>query len=177
MSQKCNVITQSAATKSNGKNSAVSNDCQKEQRLSKAAKKSSENGSTVKKTNSKTGPESGTKAGAGAGAGGGAGDGPKTQKSRKHQKKPIVLSSQRYNKIIGNAFGEIQARKDIEEQQKFKEYLKRGNEQLMAHFKSNIQRTQDQKSEEQKQLIEKKNQEGNRNNNQNEKENRNTSTK
>ncbi|XP_053949352.1 calponin homology domain-containing protein DDB_G0272472-like [Anastrepha ludens] len=73
-------------------------------------------------------------------------------------KKPIVLSSQRFNKLLNNAnqVEKLQAQKEIEEEQKYKEYLKEGSDQLVAHFKGNIQRTQDEKLAEIKANMEQK---------------------
>uniref|UniRef100_A0A034VQ55 trichohyalin n=1 Tax=Bactrocera dorsalis TaxID=27457 RepID=A0A034VQ55_BACDO len=73
-------------------------------------------------------------------------------------KKPIVLSSQRFNKLLNNAnqTDKLRAQKELEEEQKYKEYLKEGSDQLVAHFKGNIQRTQDEKLAEIKAHMEEK---------------------
>ncbi|XP_004524991.1 golgin subfamily A member 6-like protein 6 [Ceratitis capitata] len=73
-------------------------------------------------------------------------------------KKPIVLSSQRFNKLLNNAnqTEKLRAQKEIEEEQKYKEYLKEGSDQLVAQFKGNIQRTQDEKLAEIKSHMEEK---------------------
>uniref|UniRef100_A0A1A9WVN4 Trichohyalin-plectin-homology domain-containing protein n=1 Tax=Glossina brevipalpis TaxID=37001 RepID=A0A1A9WVN4_9MUSC len=77
-----------------------------------------------------------------------------------NKSKPIVLSSQRYEKISNNAFksSKIKAEQEAEEEQKYKEYLKAGNEELMAHFKGNMQRTQEKKMQEMKEQMEMKEQ-------------------
>lgn len=61
--------------------------------------------------------------------------------------KPIVLSSQRYNKIVNNATRSehLKAIADAEKVKKNKEQLKKGNDELVAQFKGNMQRTQEQK--------------------------------
>lgn len=73
-------------------------------------------------------------------------------------KKPIVLSSQRFNKLLNNAnqTDKLRAQKELEEEQKYKEYLKEGSDQLVAQFKGNIQRTQDEKLAEIKANMEEK---------------------
>ncbi|XP_011191698.2 trichohyalin [Zeugodacus cucurbitae] len=75
-----------------------------------------------------------------------------------NNKKPIVLSSQRFNKLLNNAnqTDKLRAQKELEEEQKYKEYLKEGSDQLVAHFKGNIQRTQDEKLAEIKAHMEEK---------------------
>lgn len=76
--------------------------------------------------------------------------------------KPIVMSNQRYNKIMDNAFklDKIKVEEDIEKEQKYREYLKQGNDQLVANFKGNMQRTQEKKMQEIKQQLDKKFQQG-----------------
>uniref|UniRef100_A0A1A9ZAZ4 Trichohyalin-plectin-homology domain-containing protein n=1 Tax=Glossina pallidipes TaxID=7398 RepID=A0A1A9ZAZ4_GLOPL len=77
-----------------------------------------------------------------------------------NKNKPIVLSSQRYNKITNNAFksDKIKAQQKAEEEHNHREYLKAGNDQLVAHFKGNMQRTQEKKMQEMKEQMEKKEQ-------------------
>lgn len=72
--------------------------------------------------------------------------------------KPIVLSSQRYNKIVNNASTSerLKAIADAEEDQKNKEQLKKGNEELVAQFKGNMQRTQEQKLQQLKEHMDQK---------------------
>lgn len=158
MSQKCS-ITESNANKTNGRRLSLNN-CQAE----KSKTKSISGSRSLKNNKSDTGSAGGTGTGTGpAPAKNGQSvlnDKANRSSSNKGYKKPLVLSSQRYNKIVGNAFSEVQAQKEIEEQQKFKEYLKRGNEQVVANFKSNIQRTRDQKHQEMREQTEKRNQEG-----------------
>ncbi|KAI9589179.1 uncharacterized protein ACN2A1_011125 [Glossina fuscipes fuscipes] len=73
-----------------------------------------------------------------------------------NKNKPIVLSSQRYNKITNNAFksDKIKAQQKAEEEHNHREYLKAGNDQLVAHFKGNMQRTQEKKMQEMKEQME-----------------------
>lgn len=79
-----------------------------------------------------------------------------------NKSKPIVLSSQRYNKITNNAFksDKIKAQQKAEEEHNHREYLKAGNDQLVAHFKGNMQRTQEKKMQEMKEQMEKREQQG-----------------
>lgn len=76
--------------------------------------------------------------------------------------KPIVLSSKRFNTIINNAttMDKSATQKQLEEQEKYKEQLKAGNDMLVAQFKGNMQRTQEQKMQQMKEQLEKKTQEG-----------------
>ncbi|XP_017465344.1 PREDICTED: trichohyalin [Rhagoletis zephyria] len=86
------------------------------------------------------------------------GNEPSIELAKIGNKKPIVLSSQRYNRLLKNSnqVDELRAQKEIEEEQKYKEYLKQGSDQLVAHFKGNIQRTQDEKLAEIKANMEQK---------------------
>ncbi|KAI8118892.1 hypothetical protein FF38_11014 [Lucilia cuprina] len=76
--------------------------------------------------------------------------------------KPIVLSSQRFNKIINNATttDHSKALAEAEEIQKYKEQLKAGNDELVAQFKGNMQRTQEQKLQQIKEQMDKKTKQG-----------------
>lgn len=77
--------------------------------------------------------------------------------------KPIVLSSLRYNKIVNNATTteRMKALAEAEEEQRLKDQLKAGNEHLVAQFKGNMQRTQEQKLEQIKEHSDKKLKQGN----------------
>ncbi|XP_073830770.1 uncharacterized protein [Musca autumnalis] len=74
--------------------------------------------------------------------------------------KPIVLSSQRYNKIINNAttMDKSKTQQQLEEEKRYMEKLKEENDKLVAKFKGNMQRTQEQKLQQIKDDLEKKTQ-------------------
>ncbi|XP_061394720.1 trichohyalin-like [Musca vetustissima] len=74
--------------------------------------------------------------------------------------KPIVLSSQRYNKIISNAttMDKSKTQQQLDEEKQRLEKLKEENDKLVAKFKGNMQRTQEQKMQQIKDDLYKKTQ-------------------
>uniref|UniRef100_A0A1I8NCJ4 Trichohyalin-plectin-homology domain-containing protein n=1 Tax=Musca domestica TaxID=7370 RepID=A0A1I8NCJ4_MUSDO len=72
--------------------------------------------------------------------------------------KPVVLSSQRFNKIVNNAtaMDKSKARQKFDEEKKLVEQLKEENDKMVAKFKGNMQRTQEQKMQQIKDDLEKK---------------------
>ncbi|XP_013104434.2 trichohyalin [Stomoxys calcitrans] len=86
----------------------------------------------------------------------------KAQSDARNRRKawPIVLSNQRYNKIINNAIPleKSKAKQQFDEEQQYLEHLKAGNDQLVAQFKGNKQRTQEERVQQMKDQLEKKTQ-------------------
>lgn len=78
--------------------------------------------------------------------------------------KPIVLSSQRFNKIVNNATttDSSKAAAEAKEILEYKEKLKAGNDELVAQFKGNMQRTQEEKLQQIKEQMDKKTKQGKR---------------
>ncbi|KAM7350722.1 uncharacterized protein ACRADG_009206 [Cochliomyia hominivorax] len=76
--------------------------------------------------------------------------------------KPILLSSQRFNKIVNNATTteRSKAAAEAKELHEYKEKLKAGNDELMAQFKGNMQRTQEEKLQQIKENMDKKTKQG-----------------
>lgn len=76
--------------------------------------------------------------------------------------KPVVLSSQRFNKIINNAtaMDKSKTRQKFDEEKKLVEQLKEENDKMVAKFKGNMQRTQEQKMQQIKDDLEKKTKDG-----------------
>lgn len=62
-------------------------------------------------------------------------------------RKPMLLSSQRFNKIVNNAKSTDRSKSlaEAEVERKNKEKLKLGSDELVAQFKGSLQRTQEQK--------------------------------
>ncbi|XP_075157085.1 uncharacterized protein LOC142230334 [Haematobia irritans] len=73
--------------------------------------------------------------------------------------KPLVLSSQRYNKIVTNAIPmeKLKTKQQLEEQ-KYQEQLKIENDKLVAQFEGNMQSTKEEKIQQLKEQLDKKTQ-------------------
>lgn len=80
----------------------------------------------------------------------------------KRTKPPVVLSSQRYAKLMEHATKTemSKAKQESEEEQKLKVALKAGNDQLVANFVGNMQITKEEKIQLMKEQLEMKNKEG-----------------
>lgn len=85
-----------------------------------------------------------------------------SHKATSLEKKPVVLSSQRFAKLLSNANQDDKkkAQKEAEDEQKYQEYLKKGSDELVANFNENMPRTELMKREEMKMELDKKTKEG-----------------